>query len=201
MSNSFPRLSQPRPANQRWSIEWVRGGLSRRPLWELRDLSKPQIVISPLWARHLMAALAADATKLLRISNVPMTSSFDCCPGPEVPIVYDFPAPDWPYARMETLYPCMNEFTLSLRYSQTPAWSTPSPKTRSKTKSFFPCCESTAMVVSLLTWQALWRNLWGISSKFGSPGFSGGRTRMAAWRVGSARTRMVARNEGSTHQL
>ena len=67
-------------------------------------------------------------------------------------MVYDLPAPDWPYARSETLYPCVNALTLSLKYSQMPSCVTSGPKTRSNTKSFLPCGESIAKLVLDVTW-------------------------------------------------
>lgn len=37
------------------------------------------------------------------LGMIPIAEGACCSPGCEVPIVYDLPAPDWPYARSETL--------------------------------------------------------------------------------------------------
>src|SRR5271154_2261521 len=68
----------------------------------------------------------------------PICQGSFCSVGPEVPIVYDFPAPDCPYAKSETLYPMTNDSILSFNHSMTPSCPTFSLKTRSNTKFRLP---------------------------------------------------------------
>lgn len=112
-------------------------------------------------------------------NHSPIISRLPCSAGPDVPMVYDFPAPDWPYASMETLYPWTKAFVLSVRYSQTPSCVTSSPKTLSNTKSLRPCGESTAKLVGDVTCTIERRNLCGMRSNPGSVDLRGGRTRTA----------------------